>query len=357
MLTQAVAAAGLGEATTVLGPWPVEHYGGTGVAEDPRNCTQFPSWKANNSEASRWMDEEGSVSDGRLARCLARCVNRNYVSFCKSATIQWHLISSFYDYLPWARCGVAVANTPWSGAYEVTAATWALAHTTQFAPIGWRYTRHFAGVQFLAGGGSVVTRVSPDGKDFSIVLEKMTASASACARGNNPDLPINAEHVTIQLDAGLREGVTHVQVWFSNMSRDDGPHGNPDDDQMFVHLRSLPVGADGAITLPTLFGRDEMYTLTTLTTGHKGSHPSRTAADPNTPLPLPHTQTFDDEAQNAPGRFWYTQMGAFEVLPARASGAASVAQDLALTQTATVWPNCWNSNDCDPPKVLWSGLG
>ena len=23
----------------------------------------------------------------------------------------------------------------------------------------------------------------------------------------------------------------------------------------------------------------------------------------------------------------------------------------ALTQTATVWPNCWNSNDCDPPKV------
>ena len=55
------------------------------------------------------------MNDGRLGRCLARCVNRNYVSFCKTATIQWHLISSFYDYLPWPRCGVAVANTPWSG--------------------------------------------------------------------------------------------------------------------------------------------------------------------------------------------------------------------------------------------------
>ena len=32
-----------------------------------------------------------------------------------SATFQWHLISSFYDYLPWARDGVAVANEPWSG--------------------------------------------------------------------------------------------------------------------------------------------------------------------------------------------------------------------------------------------------
>ena len=34
------------------------------------------------------MDEEGSVNDGRLGRCLARCVSRNYVSFCKTATIQ-----------------------------------------------------------------------------------------------------------------------------------------------------------------------------------------------------------------------------------------------------------------------------
>jgi galactosylceramidase len=87
------------------------------------------------------MDEEGSVNDGRLGRCLARCVSRNYVSFCKTATIQWHLVSSFYDFLPWARCGAAVANTPWSGGYEITAATWALAHTTQFAPAGWRYTK------------------------------------------------------------------------------------------------------------------------------------------------------------------------------------------------------------------------
>ena len=78
----------------------------------------------------------GSIFDGRSARCLARCVNRGYVSGCHTATFQWHLISSFYDYLPWARDGVAVANEPWSGHYEITSPTWSLAHTTQFAKPG-----------------------------------------------------------------------------------------------------------------------------------------------------------------------------------------------------------------------------
>jgi len=135
------------------------------------------------------MDEEGSVNDGRLGRCLARCVSRNYVSFCKTATIQWHLVSAFYDYLPWARCGVAVANTPWSGAYEVTSATWALAHTTQFAPVGWRYTKHYSGVQFLDGGGSIVTRVSPGGADYSIVIEKMDQACPAARAGTTLGSP------------------------------------------------------------------------------------------------------------------------------------------------------------------------
>lgn len=97
----------------------------------------------------------------------------------KTATFQWHLISSFYDYLPWSRCGVAIANQPWSGAYEITSPTWALAHTTQFSDPGWRYTLHGNGVTMLSAGGSVVTRLSPDASDFSIVIEKMSDKNSA----------------------------------------------------------------------------------------------------------------------------------------------------------------------------------
>ena len=129
--------AGSGLKTTCLNRLP--HYPGTTEAMDKQGCTQY-DW--NTTDGSRWVDEEGSIYDGRSARCLARCVNRNYVSGCHTATFQWHLVSSFYDYLPWSRCGVAVANRPWDGSYEITSPTWALAHTSQFAPIGWRYAKH-----------------------------------------------------------------------------------------------------------------------------------------------------------------------------------------------------------------------
>ena len=83
--------------TTVLNRLP--HYPGTSDKPDPKGCTQY-DW--NTTDGSRWTDEEGSIFDGRSARCLARCVNRGYVTGCHTATFQWHLISSFYDYLPWA---------------------------------------------------------------------------------------------------------------------------------------------------------------------------------------------------------------------------------------------------------------
>jgi galactosylceramidase len=155
--------------TTVLNRLP--HYPGTSDKPDPQGCTQY-QWDL--SDGSRWTDEEGSIFDGRSARCLARCVNRGYVTGCHTATFQWHLISSFYDYLPWARDGVAVANEPWSGHYEITSPTWSLAHTTQFSPPGWRMLSHDSGSSLLASGGSIVTRISPDKQDWSAVIEKMT---------------------------------------------------------------------------------------------------------------------------------------------------------------------------------------
>ena len=48
-----------------------------------------------------------------------------------------------------------------------------LAHTTQFADIGWSYLKHGSGVGHLVSGGSYVTLASPDLKDFTIVIETM----------------------------------------------------------------------------------------------------------------------------------------------------------------------------------------
>jgi hypothetical protein len=62
---------------------------------------------------------------------------------------------------------------------------------------------HGNGVDVLSSGGTIVTRVSPDGGDFSIVIEKMSTQNSACARGSNPNVPTFGEIVKLTLKGAL----------------------------------------------------------------------------------------------------------------------------------------------------------
>ena len=47
------------------------------------------------------------------------------------------------------------------------------AHTTQFVKVGWFYLQHGSGVHGLRHGGSLVSLVSPDDKDLTVVIETM----------------------------------------------------------------------------------------------------------------------------------------------------------------------------------------
>ena len=345
-LRTAVANSGL--RTTVLNRLP--HYPGTSVEPDPNGCKD-KTW--NTTDGEYWVDEEGSVADGRSARCLARCVSRNYVTGCHTATFQWHLVSSFYDYLPWARCGVAVANTPWSGSYEVTSPTWALAHTTQFAPVGWRYAAHDYGVGLLSGGGSYVTRISPDKKDFSIVVEKMSHDKSVCARGNNPAYETKDEEVVLVLQGAFLEAAgSSLRLWYSNLTEGNGS------EQLFVKKTDVPVQSGGRVSI--MVHPEEIYTLTTLTTGGKGNH----TVPPASPLSLPYHQDFDSEVAPAPARLWYDQMGAFEIAPKSGDDTGSNNSggsrggdnvdnvDNVMRQVVPVWPDCWGYS-CSGPKTYF----
>lgn len=327
--------------TFVLNRLP--HYPGTGSSPDSQGCTQY-DW--NTTDGSRWVDEEGSIYDGRSARCLARCVNRQYVTGCHTAIFQWHLVSSFYDFLPWARCGVAVANTPWSGAYEITSPTWALAHTTQFAPVGWRYAQHGKGVSLLGGGGSIVTRLSPDKKDFSIVLEKMTTEDSSCARGSNPDINTLNETIRVQLAGAFLEAVQNggrtLQVWKSDYTGSNDIRDNPPFENLF-NKQSDPIKVDDKGGFSLSINLNEQYTITTLTTGAKPKPTPRQ----NTSFPIPFEQSFDDEDLAQPGKYWYDQMGAFQI--ADASGGRS---GRVLKQVSPVWPACWGYS-CDGPTTYF----
>jgi hypothetical protein len=268
------------------------------------------------------------------------------------------------------RCGVAVANRPWDQSYEITSPTWALAHTTQFAPIGWRYASHAGGVGLLSKGGSYVTRISPDKKDISIVVEKMTHDDSVCARGSNPNYDTSEEQVVFNLK-GSFSGIKTLHVWYSNLTSPAGAI-NPPDEQLFLKKDDIEV-KDGQVTLNVLpnelcvcsgvlegwcFSKLMLphaclclylplslppplsllchrplssYTLTTLSTGNKGTH---TSPSPS-PFPLPFKQDFDKETVNAPPYMWYDQMGAWQV-SSRQGGSGNV-----MRQMSIVWPACW----------------
>ena len=77
-----------------------------------------------------------------------------------------------YDGMPEYNQGLVRADSPWSGAYYVTPALWAVAHTSAFSRPGWRQLIQNSGSGVLAGSGSYVTRQAADGSAFSIVISK-----------------------------------------------------------------------------------------------------------------------------------------------------------------------------------------
>jgi len=256
----------------------------------------------------------------------------------------------FYDYLPWSRCGVAVANQPWSGAYEITSPTWALAHTSQFNPVGWRYAAHENGVTLLEKGGSLVTRISSDLEDFSIVIEKMNSKNSKCARGSNPDSNPEDEDVVIVLKGSFLKAVTEkkrtLQVWYSNLTSGNAEGVNPPDSQLFQKKESLSVASDGSIRLRVKL--EELYTITTLRSGGKGSAQSPAA----TAFPLPFKQTFDDETISAPPKIWYDQMGAWEIQESPYGDD----RGRVMRQVVPVWPACWGYSCTGPTTYFGAGI-
>ncbi|KAI8739925.1 galactocerebrosidase, partial [Biomphalaria glabrata] len=54
------------------------------------------------------------------------------------------------------------------------------AHTTQFTSIGWKYLNHDSGIGKLPKSGSYVGLISPDGTDLTIVIETITHDHSIC---------------------------------------------------------------------------------------------------------------------------------------------------------------------------------
>ncbi|HEX3627877.1 MAG TPA: lamin tail domain-containing protein [Verrucomicrobiae bacterium] len=251
-----------------------------------------------------WSSEDGiGGSKWATATNLARIFNRNYISAKITSTEIWSPVTSYYDILAAADSGLMRANTPWSGNYYVAPAIWATAHTTQFAAPGWNYLEGGASA-LLPGGGSVVTLVSTNQSDYSIVLETSDATA--------------AQSIIFRVTNGL--STAPITIWRTTQSN------------QFVQVGQItPMNGTFSYT----FQPAAIYTLTTTTGQSKGG-----AVPPApTPFPLPDKDNFESYSPGATPKYFSDQAGTFAVAT-RADGQGQSLRQMSQ-QTGIRWDAEW----------------
>lgn len=303
----------LSAAVHVLGA----HYPGTKTVPD-----------ALKSEKPLWSSEDYStVNDEVGGGCWARILNQNYVNGHMTSTISWNLIASYYDDLPFGRNGLMTAEEPWSNNYVVESPIWITAHTTQFAQPGWSYLQT---VGHLAKGGSYVALT--DGKgNLTVIIETMTHDHSICIRPPLAPFNVSAQNATFHL-SGSFVSIKELQVWRSQFNfKSKKP--------MFFEKLSPIKLVDGTFTL--YLQEDEVYTISTITTGMKGSHPK---PPPSALFPKTYKDEFDNKNppfSEAPN--FADQTGVFEYYINLTDPGPHV---FTLRQTVTQMPITW-ATDAD----------
>ncbi|KAM4664754.1 galactocerebrosidase isoform 2-T2 [Discoglossus pictus] len=272
----------LNDAVQVIGA----HYPGTYTVES-----------AIKTGKRLWASEDYSTyNDDVGGGCWARILNQNYVNGNMTSTISWNLVASYYEDLPFGLEGLMTAKEPWSGNYVVSPPIWITAHTTQFTQPGWYYLKT---VGHLEKGGSYVALTDRQG-NLTIIIETMTHNNSICIRPPLPAFNVSAQNATFYLK-GSFNNLTMLQVWNTKLCV------NSTKPVIYRELSPIKV-QDGSFTIE--LGVDEVYTLTTITTGRKGSY-----SDPPASQPFPVKYKDDFNVRNPPfteAPYFADQSGVFE---------------------------------------------
>ncbi|CAH1783526.1 unnamed protein product [Owenia fusiformis] len=284
--------------------------------------TNSPSY-AQESHVQLWSSEDySSLNDNEGAGCLATVLNKNYINGYFSGTITWNLIASYYDNLPYTRKGLMTAEEPWSGYYSVEPPIWITAHTTQFTSIGWYYLKHGSGVGYLDQGGSYVTYLRPGG-DLTIVIETMTHDHSVCIRPPYPPYEVKPQNATFKIQGSMKM-VDQLYLWYSALKFDGSKS------TLFQQMTPVKV-VNGQFSISV--GLDSVYTLSTISTGHKGSFPTTAQSKP---FPKPYKDSFDSYPVSSEAFNFAQQVGVFETAKCK-----ELYRGLVLRQVVTRHPIHW----------------
>lgn len=265
--------------------------------------TSCPSTStAQNLGKPLWASENGSQDYNTGANAVARAINRDYIDGKMTAYFNWPVVAALYPNLYFSTDGLALANQPWSGNYNIGRTTWVTAQTTQFAQPGWHYIDSASG--YLGGNranGSYVSLKSPNNSDYSSIIETMDATS--------------AQTATFTVAGGLSTGRVHV--WATNLNS-----GNSAD--YFVRQPDVtPTGGSYSLTLQPGY----VYSVTTTSGQGKG-----TATSPgSTSLQLPYSDNFDTAAASTSPKYFTDMNGAFARVPCGGGRSGQCVRQMAPT--------------------------
>lgn len=290
-------------------------HGPVGSRTNPDYTEVQSSEAAQSLGKPLWASEFSSLAHDVGAAPLARAFNRSYIDARITGQMIWSPISAWYATLPIADTGPIVAEWPWSGFYDIGKSVWSLAHTTQFTAPGWHYLD--SGSQRLASGATVVSLASPDGRDYSIIIEAMDVAAPTTATFALRNLP----------DAAL-------QLWVTDL-------GSEDRADHFVHAGTIrPEGGVFHLELEPA----HIYTISTRAGAGRGD--ARPSAPEAERLKVPFRADFEGLKEGRLARFFSDVNGAFEATP-----CAGGREGGCYRQAVARQPIEWHSPDMPPTTI------
>ncbi len=298
-------------------------------------------WSANSrryrSSQPMWNSESGKVTADATHGCTHPCAPaidraaiRGFVDARLVGFLSWPVVDAMPSGLPYENRGLVTAGQPWSGNYQVNAATWATAQLTQFAaPPGpggrvvWRYVTSAVGrLDRRTADGSYVSLVRTNGgpaSAWSTMIEATTATTTQRA----------SFHIT---GGSLARKTVHV--WASNFDP-----GTDSADQWFVRQPDIQPNSFGRFSLTIKPGW--VYSLTTTTGQGKGT----AAGPPASSLSLPLTESLGSDARAGSAddepAYLGAQQGAFEVARCAVRDGGD---RMCTVQEAAGTPVLWHTN-------------
>ena len=280
-----------------------------------KNCSL--SDDVTTLEKPLWASEYSSFSHDVGAVPIARALNRSYIECQITGQMLWSPVSSWYANLPIADTGPLLAEWPWSGYYEVGKSIWSLAHTNQFATSGWRYIDTASG--YLDSGASYVSLQSPEGDEFSTIIETMDVAGPTT--------------VDFNVTGGLPSDAVHL--WSTDLDSED-------DADYFVKEKTIEP-EDG--TFSATLQPNRVYTLSTTTGQQKGD--ARPDADLHEEMDIPYKEDFDQLETVELAPYFSDLNGGFQAEP-----CGGDRNGMCYEQVVSTEPFPWHGPDIPPTTVL-----